>query len=168
MKLAMPQLFIDMEKTATETIEYILSFNSPTYIVLNVFLMCIIPALGEELFFRGIIQRILSEWTKKNWVSILITAFIFSAIHFQFLTFLPRFFMGIMLGYVFVWSQNILVPIIVHFLHNFFSILIALFTTDLEITEPQQINITLVIIATLVMTTIGYWYYSESKKRYVS
>ena len=59
--------------------------------------LSVCAGLGEEVFFRGVLQQILAKWTRNNWVSILLTAFIFSAIHFQFLTFLPRFFMGIML-----------------------------------------------------------------------
>ncbi len=168
MKLYLPQMFVDMENTATETVNYILSFRSPGYVALNILLICILPAIGEELFFRGVIQKIFVHWTKKNWIAILITAIIFSAIHFQFLTFLPRFFMGIMLGYLFVWSRNLLIPIIAHFLHNLFSIIVAYSTDTMDMREVEPVNIFIVMIAVLVMGGIGYWYYLDSKKHHVS
>lgn len=168
MMLDLPQVFQDMENSATETVNYILSFRSPGYVALNIVLVCLFPAIGEELFFRGVIQKIFLFWTKKNWVAILITAIIFSAIHFQFLTFLPRFFMGIMLGYLFVWSRNLLIPIIAHFLHNLFSILAAYWTGTIDMREAESINYYAVLIAALIMVGIGYWYWTVSKKRDVS
>jgi len=167
MKLNLPQYFHDMEDQATETIEYLLSFNSTTQIITTTLLMAVVPAIGEELFFRGIIQKILVKWTKSNWQAILITAFIFSAIHFQFLTFLPRFFMGIMLGYLLVWSRSLWVPILAHFLHNFISIIIGTQTIEHKIDAPEAINHWLVFGSTIILIVVSYWYYSTYKKYYV-
>ena len=168
MKLNLPQVFHEMENTATETVNYILSFRTPTYILLNIVLICVLPAIGEELIFRGIIQKIVGRWTKKNWIAILITAIIFSGIHFQFLTFLPRFFMGIMLGYLFVWSRNLLIPIIAHFFHNLFSITFAYTTDVVDMKEADSMNVFTVLIALIVMSGIGYWYYLDYRKHNVS
>lgn len=83
----------------------------------NVFLIAFIPAFGEELFFRGALQRILQN--KKNAImAIWLTAFIFSAIHFQFYGFVPRFLMGAFLGYLLVWSGNLWLPVLAHFTNN--------------------------------------------------
>jgi len=83
----------------------------------NVFLIAFIPAFGEELFFRGALQRIFQN--KKNAImAIWITAFIFSAIHFQFYGFVPRFLMGVFFGYLLVWSGNLWLPILAHFTNN--------------------------------------------------
>ncbi len=167
MKLDLPQYFHDMETQATETINYLLSFNSTSQLITTTILMAVVPAIGEELFFRGILQQIIAKWTKSNWQAILITAFIFSAIHFQFLTFLPRFFMGIMLGYLLVWSRSLWVPILAHFLHNFISILVGIQTADNTLETPEAINLWLVLGSTIVLIAISYWYYTSYKKDYV-
>jgi membrane protease YdiL (CAAX protease family) len=46
------------------------------------------------------------------------TAFIFSLMHLQFYGFLPRIILGVILGYLFVWSKNLWIPILIHFLNN--------------------------------------------------
>lgn len=168
MQLDLPEYFVNKENSTNETIKFILSFRDSPHILMNILLLAIIPAVGEELFFRGVLQKIFVSWTRKNWIGILITAAIFSAIHFQFLTFLPRFFMGIMLGYLLVWSKNLWIPIIAHFLHNFVSIMIGIFYSkeDLGGTEPP--NVILILISVIVMSGIGYYYYSLSKKEHVS
>ena len=164
MKLNLPEVFNVMEDDANELINYIISFKSSGKIFATILLMALLPAVGEELFFRGIVQKILIKWTKKNWVGILITAFIFSAIHMQFLTFLPRFFMGIMLGYLFVWSRNLLIPIIAHLLHNLISILVAMNSEIPEIENPEFNNLWLVIVSFVIIALISYRYYSLSRK----
>ena len=83
----------------------------------NVFLIAFIPAFGEELFFRGALQRIFQN--KKNAImAIWLTAFIFSAIHFQFYGFVPRFLLGAFFGYLLVWSGNLWLPVLAHFTNN--------------------------------------------------
>lgn len=83
----------------------------------NVFLMAFIPAFGEELFFRGAFQQIIQN--KKNAImAIWLTAFIFSAIHFQFYGFIPRLLMGAFFGYLLVWSGNLWLPVLAHFTNN--------------------------------------------------
>lgn len=88
----------------------------------NVFVMAIIPALCEEFFFRGTLQSYFIQLFKNKHIAILITAIIFSIIHFQFYGFIPRVLLGIYLGYLMIWSGSLLLPIIAHFLHNFLSI----------------------------------------------
>ena len=168
MQLNLPEYFVEKEKSANETIKFLLSNHGTFRTLTNILLLAVIPAIGEELFFRGVLQKIMISWTKENWIGILITAAIFSAIHFQFLTFLPRFFMGIMLGYLFVWSKNLWIPIMAHFLHNFISIMIGMFYSKEKIGEVETPNFFVVLISILIISGIGYWYYSLSKKAHVS
>lgn len=164
MKLTLPEIFHEMERSATETVQYLLSFRDSNSIITTLILMAVIPAIGEELFFRGVIQQIFVKWTKRNWAGILITAFIFSAIHFQFLTFLPRFFMGILLGYLFIWSKNLLLPILAHFLHNSVSIFIGLSAAPEDINKPDSLNFYLVLGALAVLSLVCYRFYLFSIK----
>lgn len=85
----------------------------------------VMAAFGEELFFRGVIQRLLMDWIKKPMLSITITALIFSALHFQFYSFLPRVLLGILLGYVFYRTGSLWISIMAHFIFNSITILLA-------------------------------------------
>jgi membrane protease YdiL (CAAX protease family) len=84
----------------------------------NLFLIAIIPAIGEELMFRGIVQRILHDWTKNIHIAIWISAILFSAMHMQFYGFLPRMLMGALFGYIFYLSGSLWIPILAHFINN--------------------------------------------------
>ncbi len=73
---------------------------SPSFVmmILNLFIIAVLPAIGEELFFRGVLQKILIKLFRSGHIAIWITAFIFSAIHFQFFGFVPRFILGLIFG----------------------------------------------------------------------
>lgn len=86
--------------------------------VFNLLMMAVIPALGEELVFRGVLQRLLIKWFRPAWISILFTAIIFSAFHMQFYGFLPRLILGLILGYAFYATGRLWVPIVIHFINN--------------------------------------------------
>ena len=106
------------EQDAREMMDAFLSAPGFTGFLVNLVMIAVIPALGEEFLFRGVIQRILTEWFKNHHIAILVTAFLFSMMHFQFLGFLPRMVLGVMFGYLFVWSRTIWVPVIAHFINN--------------------------------------------------
>ena len=53
-----------------------------------------IPAIGEELLFRGAVQRLFLRWVRNPHVAIWVTGTLFSFIHFQFYGFLPRMVLG--------------------------------------------------------------------------
>ena len=93
-------------------------------LTVNLIVMAAIPALGEEMLFRGVLQRLFIGMTKNVHIGIIITAFLFSAIHMQFLGFLPRFVLGIMLGYAFVITGSLWSAIWLHFVNNASSVII--------------------------------------------
>src|SRR5207344_1198984 len=92
-------------------------------LAINLFIIAFLPALGEELFFRGMMQKLFSQLTKNNHLAIIITSIIFSAIHLQFYGFLPRMVLGIFLGYLLVWSGSLWLPILAHFVNNASAVL---------------------------------------------
>jgi membrane protease YdiL (CAAX protease family) len=87
-------------------------------LLLNLFIIAFIPAIGEEFLFRGVIQKIFHQWTKNAHWGIWITAILFSALHMQFYGFLPRVLLGALFGYLLVWSGNLWLPVIAHFFNN--------------------------------------------------
>jgi membrane protease YdiL (CAAX protease family) len=91
----------------------------------NLLMIAILPAIGEELLFRGVLLRLFREWTKNVHVAIIITALLFSFIHFQFYGFLPRFLMGVLFGYLVYWSGSLWVSVIAHFVNNGTAVIVA-------------------------------------------
>lgn len=116
-QLPLPEYFLRMEESATRLLEVIMTMSTPGELLLNILVIGVAPAVGEELIFRGILQRRLQEKINPV-IAVWVTAFIFSAIHLQFAGFLPRMLLGALLGYLFLWSRNLWVPIIAHFFFN--------------------------------------------------
>jgi membrane protease YdiL (CAAX protease family) len=109
---------INSEKAAEVATNTLLNTDSWGGFVMNIIIIAIMAGIGEELMFRGVIQKILIGWTKNIHLGILYTAIIFSAIHFQFYGFVPRMILGMVLGYLYIWSKSLWVPVIAHAINN--------------------------------------------------
>ena len=116
-----------MEHQSEVLTDKFLSVSSYSGLALNLLVMAAIPALGEELFFRGILQTVLGEKFNRH-LAVWITAFIFSAIHLQFYGFLPRFLLGAALGYLFLFSGSIWASIVAHFINNALAVVLFFLT----------------------------------------
>jgi len=112
------------EIRTNELIFNLLDTKQPSIISVNIFMIVILPAFGEELFFRGTLQPMFGRLFKSSHAAVWVTAFIFAFIHLQFLSFLPRFILGALLGYLFVYGKNIWYPIAGHFLNNLITIIL--------------------------------------------
>ncbi len=121
---AMEQWMRTSEEQAERITKMFLSVKSIGGLSLNLVIVALIPALGEELLFRGIMQPVLSRWTRSIHWGVIITAVLFSALHMQFYGFLPRFVLGLLLGYLLVFSKNLWLPIAAHFINNASSVII--------------------------------------------
>jgi membrane protease YdiL (CAAX protease family) len=106
------------ENEANALTEAFLNTSSYKGLLVNILMIGILPAIGEELIFRGVLQKLFIGWTKNVHIGIIVAALVFSFIHFQFYGFLPRFILGVMFGYLFVWSGSLWAPILVHFINN--------------------------------------------------
>ena len=111
-----------MEETAERLTIAFIETDNISGLLFNILIIGVIPAIGEELLFRGALQGSIERWTKNGHLAIWISAFIFSAIHLQFYGFLPRFILGLLLGYLFFWSRNLWIPIAVHFVNNTYQV----------------------------------------------
>lgn len=119
-----------MEEGAGRLTELFLESDSNGDLAVNFLMIAILPALGEEFLFRGIIQRLLAEWTKNSHVAIFLAAFIFSFIHFQFYGFIPRLLLGLYFGYLLLWSSSIWVPVTAHLINNGIAVVYYHFTNN--------------------------------------
>ena len=95
-----------------------LAGTSVSTLVVNLIIMALMPAIGEELLFRGVLMNWFSKVFSNIHINILITAIIFSAIHMQFYGFIPRMLLGMLLGYSVYWTRSLWAPIILHFINN--------------------------------------------------
>jgi hypothetical protein len=122
-----------MELEANHLIIAFLNVKGFSGMLFNVFMIAVIPAIGEEFLFRGVVLRLFKEWTKNIHVAVLISAILFSALHMQFYGFLPRLMLGLLLGYMFVWSGSLWVPMLIHFINNAFAIVYIYATGSMEL-----------------------------------
>jgi len=122
-QIDLPEWMRGMEDKAQMLTKAFLQVNGFGGIVVNIIMIAILPALGEELIFRGILQKLFTEFTGRTIWGILISATLFSAMHLQFQGFIPRFALGVLFGYLFVWSGSLWLPIIAHFINNSIAII---------------------------------------------
>ncbi|GAA4347635.1 hypothetical protein GCM10023185_02840 [Hymenobacter saemangeumensis] len=113
------------EAQAQELTRYLTRFSTAGRLLVGLLVVAVVPAVAEELVFRGVIQKNLVRWFSSRHVGVWLAAAIFSAIHLQFLGFVPRFVLGLVLGYLYEWSGNILVPMAAHFTQNAFQLLLV-------------------------------------------
>ena len=106
------------ETTLGQLTDFLMSFKSSGELIIAVIVIAVIPAIGEEVLFRGILQRKLAEHWANIHLAIWVTAAIFSAIHFQFYGFIPRLLLGAMFGYLYFWTGRLSMAIFAHFVNN--------------------------------------------------
>jgi membrane protease YdiL (CAAX protease family) len=138
------------------------TFKSTQDLLIAIVIIAIIPAIGEELLFRGILQNLFFRSTKNVHIAILTSAFIFSAIHLQLYGFLPRFLLGVLFGYLYWWTRNLIFPIVAHFFNNSFALTVSfLYPKSATVYElegyqlpPMSIIILFVFIGAFLCTYI--------------
>lgn len=123
--------------------EHVLNIQSFGHFALALLVVAVFAAVGEEVFFRGIMQNLLGSWTGNKHVAIWVTAVVFSAIHLQFFGFFPRLLLGAFFGYLYLYSGNLTVPILGHFFHNALGVT-ALYAANLQpgglSVDPDQMD----------------------------
>ncbi len=117
-------LLQQLEETAGDLTERMLQVDSFGGLLFNLLVIALIPAIGEELTFRGVLQQALTRRCNVH-VAVFLSAFIFSFIHFQFYGFLPRMFLGLLLGYLFYYSGSLWTSILMHFVNNGAAVVVA-------------------------------------------
>ncbi len=117
--------FKEMEDQTGKLTDFLIGFDQAHQYVIALIVVAVFAAVGEELIFRGLLQNFILKATKNHHIAIWVAAIVFSAIHFQFFGFIPRMLLGALFGYMYVWTGNIWVPIIGHFVNNGLSVTAA-------------------------------------------
>ena len=165
-RLSLPSWLSDVEQwmrnsedEAARLTEAFLNVKTIPGLAFNLFMVAFLPAIGEELLFRGVIQKIFTRMTRNHHWGIWISAILFSAMHVQFFGFIPRMVLGAVFGYLLVWSGSMWLPMLGHFLNNAIAVT-AMFLVnngtigegveDYGSTSYYAATISLVIIAALL------------------
>lgn len=162
-------LLKQLEDTAGDLTEQMLQVDSIGGLLFNLLVIALIPAIGEELTFRGVLQQALTRKMNVH-VAVFLSAFIFSFIHFQFYGFLPRMFLGLLLGYLFYYSGSLWTSILMHFVNNGAAVVVAYLdykgTIDVDVDHFGATTNVWLIIASLVVTVGLIILSAKLKKKY--
>lgn len=140
--------------------EALLKGDTLDVLILNLIVIALIAALSEELLFRGVIQKVLIEFTRNKHLGVWLGAILFSAIHMQFYGFLPRMLMGAYLGYLFLWSGSLWPGVFAHFINNGMAVLLIWLSNkgaihvDADKVGVQE-NEWMFVVISLVMVTMS-------------
>jgi len=162
-----------LETRATILTESFITNTSVAGFAANLMILAILPAVGEELIFRGVLQPVLSRVIRNQHLAIILTGILFSAMHMQFYGFLPRFFLGVFFGYLVLWTKNIWTAIWAHFLNNATAVVVAFLADNkfcsIKYDEFGQTSGTLLIVTsaiTILFIFLLYKYrYQEIKPK---
>ena len=160
------------EDSIDKLVKYLMVLRHPGDLLVNLVMIALIPAVGEELLFRGCFQRIIIRISKNPHLGIFLAAMLFSALHLQFYGFLPRLFLGMLLGYLYYWSQSIWLSMSAHFLNNALAVL----STSLPVLNnkwtdsdsAQPFNAVYIVISALSVTlAMGAIYFLSKRKKQI-
>lgn len=169
LKLPLPGGLSELQEGQDEMLNALLEMDSFTDLLVNVMLMAVVPAIAEEVFFRGGLQRLFRLSTGNADMAIITAAGIFSAIHMQFSGFLPRFILGILFGYMFYWSRNLWIPIVVHAFFNGFQVVLYYLTSregsGFQIDDTESMPFWVSLISVLLMFLILRQFYDRAVLR---
>ena len=150
------------ETQAEELFKFFTTFNSTGEFLFGLVVIALLPAIGEELVFRGMLQPEIFRASGNHHMAIWVSAIIFSAFHMQFFGFVPRMLLGALFGYLYVWSGNLLLPMFAHFVNNGFSVLMlylyqqGVITMDME--SPEAAPWPVVAAFTLIFAGLLFYF----------
>jgi membrane protease YdiL (CAAX protease family) len=118
MRIPFPDYLLRFDVNSEAIVEAFLKMSTIWDLLYTLIVIAVVPAIGEELLFRGYLQQKVGRWLKNPHTAIIITAFLFSAIHLDIQGIIPRFVLGVLLGYLYYWSKSLWLPIFAHFVNN--------------------------------------------------
>lgn len=163
----------DYEARAEALTKTFLETDSLVVLMVNIFIVAVVPAVGEEWLFRGVLLKLFKQITSNVHWAVIITAILFSALHLQFVSFLPRFALGIVLGYLFVATHNLWVPIFAHFVNNASSAIIYYLhyngKINISLEHFGSSTNTVYIIGSLLITVwLMFMIFSKERSRFTT
>lgn len=128
----------EAEKNAEDLTKAFLKVENLSGLGFNLFMIALLPAIGEEFLFRGVVQGLFTRLTRNYHLGIWISAILFSALHLQFYGFIPRMFLGALFGYLLVWSGSMWLPVLAHFINNAAAVIVMFLVDHGHIGEEME------------------------------
>lgn len=156
------------EESAALLTEQFLNVTTFGGLVVNLLLMAVLPAVAEELTFRGVLQQLFEvKGERVPHMAIWCSAILFSAIHMQFYGFVPRMLMGALFGYMLAWTGSLWVPILMHMTNNAVAVILYFVALradwDMEKVDAIGTNDTLWLgVVSMVITIVGIYIFRRS------
>lgn len=152
-QLALPHWMVRLEQENDKQVETLLQAGTSFDVFINLLVIAVIPAIFEEICFRGALQRIMIRICRSPWAGIIVTGIIFSAFHMQFEGFLPRMFLGILLGAAYWYSGSLWTAILAHACFNGVQVVIANYNPK-TINENPTIPLYMVLISLVIVVSL--------------
>ncbi len=160
----LPEGLRKVGEESQQTVEALMKECHP---LLGLFGLALIPALCEELFFRAGVQNLLRRWFKNPHAAVWVAAAIFSLAHFELSAFLPRFFLGALLGYLYLYGRSLLVNVTAHFVNNAIIVLAYAIAADgnsgFDPSAPLAVPPLLTVACILVAAALFYGVFLRHK-----
>ena len=157
----------DMEKQLMELTQFLTDFQSIPELLAGILVIGVFAGVGEELFFRGLIQPKLQGYLRSPHWGIWVTALIFSAIHVQFYGFLPRLFLGALFGYLYHYTGSLFYPILGHILNNALTLLLVYWSNqgvlELDVQSTDTVSYPGAVVGILVIN-LGVRYFKKANR----
>ncbi|MBC6367167.1 CPBP family intramembrane glutamic endopeptidase [Algoriphagus sp. AK58] len=154
----------EMETQLMELTKFLTDFQSIPELLTGILVIGVFAGIGEEMFFRGLIQPKMQGYFKSAHWGIWITAIVFSAIHVQFYGFLPRVFLGALFGYMYHYSGSLIYPILAHIFNNSLTVLMVYLANqghvDFDLESTDAVSYPAGILGLLVLI-LGFLYFKK-------
>lgn len=171
--LALPESMSEIEAwmKATEDqlmqlTKFLTDFQTIPELVMGILVIGVLAGIGEEMFFRGLVQAKMHKYLKSGHWGVWLTAIIFSAIHLQFYGFLPRVFLGAIFGYMYLFTGSLIYPILAHIFNNSFTVIMVYMSNqgliDFDLESTDDVSYTASLLGLLVLL-VGIYYLKKMK-----
>lgn len=168
-QLDLPDWLQSLDDEYMESLQAVMAMDNIPDFIITLLIAAVLPGIGEELLFRGTIQKELINHGKKPHAAIWITAILFSLLHFQASGFLAKGLIGLVLGYAYHFTRSLWVPIVLHFLNNAAATFALFFYQDDETKNTMYPGFSfdqlLIFLGSIFMITIYFNYLAKEYKK---
>jgi len=168
-QIDLPQWMDSMDEESIDSLMKMLQMDGVGDLIINLVIIALLPAIGEELLFRGVIQRELVNKINNPHLAIFLASAIFSGFHLQIQGFLPKLIIGLVLGYSYYWTKSIWYPMVIHFVNNGLQTVVLFFAGDkLEATQEtaETPNIFFLVFVVSISCFLCYFLAKHIKEQF--
>jgi membrane protease YdiL (CAAX protease family) len=159
----------EKENYAAELTAFMTEFESLGELMIALVVIALLPAIGEELVFRGLIQNELNRLTQNVHIAIWGSAILFSAFHLQFFGFVPRLLLGALFGYLYYWSGNLMMAMLAHFTNNAVAVLSLYYyqqgSLEYNVESTEAFPVSVILTSALFTSFLLYYFWNYYKQK---